>query len=175
MNNPLDNLYSLEKQHNQVAYNALIAYQEIQDPLLWTAQPPSKGSPLRFMVLGVLTMAIVAALILYFEQQFSLWGLVLSLVTCIAIVFIILITTLVWSIRNRNYQQTYYGISKAAIWVKLHHAPLQIYPLDKMGSLESKKGKIYYYNKEDKQQVILHYLPDADDVLKLLLHLQQEL
>lgn len=173
MLDPLDDLSHLEA----APYQKLRSMEEIQEPLLWTAQPHPKGKPLLFFLGGIALAVILFTLTFSLESHLSFWTILFLALFSIGIGLATIFATLFWVIIRRIKQQTHYGISPTAIWVKPYNSPLQKYPLDSLGKLKASPTKISSITIEHstyQEQVLLKNIPDTTTVYDLLVELQKE-
>lgn len=169
----LDDLYKLEAP----SYQKLRSMEEIQEPLLWAAPAQLKGKPLLFLLGGISLAVIMFTLTFSLESHLSFWTVLFCAMLSIGIGLGSIFATLLWGITRKIKQQTHYGISQTAIWVKPYNKPVQKYPLDSLGKLKvspEKISSITIENSTYQEQVLLKNIPDAPAVYELLVELQKE-
>ncbi|MGH1334543.1 MAG: hypothetical protein ACRBFS_00335 [Aureispira sp.] len=168
----LDDLYHLEHQHNQHAYNGLIELPAIQEKLLWTALPISKKNPkdILWALLGAPCCIMIGLL---------LAGAIRLSVLYLIVIFLILIGfgVLGLVIAERDRKRIFYGISASSIWIKKYQMPLKQYHISSLTRLAVDKNTLSYSIINDQsysKHILLEEVPDIQPVYQLLLQLQEE-
>lgn len=167
---PLDNFYHLDDNHDQVAYNNLVQLPEVQEELLWTALPKSKKTAKDLFGALVLTPSAMTLYIWFSADKlsWSIAGLIYTLVAFFGVISLLNEEQL----RRKNF----YGMSATTLWVKKHKEPLQQYHIPHLTRLVLNNGVISYstiQNNEYNKYTLLEDIPNIETVYQLLLELQQ--
>ncbi|MFK7797825.1 MAG: hypothetical protein AB8E82_10260 [Aureispira sp.] len=170
MTEPLDNLYLLDENHDQIAYNGLVQLPEIQEELVWTALPKSKKHPKDMVGSLVITPSVLVWYVWLSSSKGISWpmaGLIYGLAALFGIV------TLLRSEQLRR--ENFYGISATTLWVKKHQKPLEQYHIPSLTRLAINNGVLSYstiQNNEYNKYTLLENVPNIEAVYQLLLQLQ---
>lgn len=166
MNDPLDNMYALDKHLNQSAFNGLMDTGTIEEELLWTAHPSFIRKMVEMAVYYVFLLAYCYWILIDIEMP---------------MIFILAFGTLIFSLKiilkDRVRRRTFYGISAQSIWVQLPEQSLKKYTIASLTRLANKKGTLSYatiFNSEYEEHLIMKNVPDAERVLALIKDLQEE-
>lgn len=166
----LDDWYTLEE-HEQLAYNGLMALEVITEPLFWTAVPARKLSvnDVIGLIITLPLLFLTALLFIFGFQQTMLMAVGLI---CLAALLAILLDF--WQ-EEQARKNTFYGISATTLWVKLPKQPLKQYVLAELKRLSIKKGHLIHatiLNNTYQEHTLLKQVPNSARVLELLLALQ---
>lgn len=169
---PLDNFYHLDENHNQIAYNGLVQLPEIQEELVWTALPKSKKNPKDMVGSLVITPSVLVWYVWLSSPDGLSWtmsGLIYGLAALFGII------TLLRAEQLRR--KKFYGISATTLWVKKHQQPLEQYHIPSLTRLAINNGVLSYstiQNNEYNKYTLLEDVPNIEAVYQLLLQLQQD-
>lgn len=174
MEEPLDDVYALEKNHHQVAYNGLMDTGKVKEELIWTGQPPMLDSPKGiFFRIWISTLMLLGYTI--YENGFI--AIEMFFMLLFMVIFMVLISVLEYWHQKRQIDHTFYGISATKIWVKRYKQPLESYSIVDLPTLKEKEIGIYYVtikNSTYKEHFIFPGIPDHSNILQLLQRLQVE-
>lgn len=169
---PLDNFYHLDENHDQIAYNGLVQLPEIREELVWTARPKSKKRPKDIIVSLFITPSFMV-LYIWIASEGELSSSMLGLLYGIATLFGVLSIFQAEQLRRKNF----YGISATTLWIKKHKKPLEQYHIPDLTRLAINNGVLSYstiQNNEYNKYTLLENVPNVEAVYQLLLQLQHE-
>jgi len=169
---PLDNFYQLDDNHDQIAYNNLVQLPEVQEELIWTALPKSKKTAKDLFWAVVLTPSLAVLYVWFSLSELFSWS-IGGLIYVLMVLFGILSLLGKERLRRKNF----YGMSATTLWVKKHQESLQQYHIPNLTRLALKNGEISYstiQNNEYNKYTLLDDVPNIESVYQLLLELQQK-
>lgn len=179
MQDPLDNLYTLDSSLNQQAHEALIGLVPSGEDLVWTGRPVAS---LDYYRMGYQALYEKLSPILFFGYFVFVYFYynghsfpIMMLYTILSFLFLLPVSFLWIEIVRRR---TYYGISEGKVWIKTWGKDLQCYPVQQLPRLKEDINTIYYstiIKQEYNKYPLLKSIPDAAVVYELIKEYQKNI
>lgn len=182
MANPLDDLYQLDNQQDQLAYNELLPLLPKEEELLWSTQPVQgllwEAGDGMFGCFGLFLLGLGIPFFILLWDSPAPWWIFLILIPFLMLGFYLFLGHFFYNKWERAH--SFYGLTPTTLWIKkgkkISSLPLhtaghwQKYPLKNRQTWVWRAGKATYSN----ILVVLGDLPDNAALEQQLLALQQE-